>query len=116
MEPALRGVLHELCRTKDCYYPELCLCGDFTDHSNGCTCTPMQIQKYMANISGPLLDRIDLHVDVPAVKYKELASKESAESSQNIRGRVIDARDAQRKRFEGRKGVDCNADMNNRNI
>ena len=76
----------------------------------------MQIQKYMAKISGPLLDRIDLHIEVPAVKYKELASKESSEYSTSIRQRVISAREVQMKRFEGRKGMYCNADLTSKDI
>jgi len=76
----------------------------------------MQIQKYMAKISGPLLDRIDLHIEVPAVKYKELASKEAGECSASIRGRVILAREIQMKRFEGRKGMYCNADMQSKDV
>ena len=70
----------------------------------------------MAKISGPLLDRIDLHIDVPAVKYKELASKEAGECSQKIRERVILAREIQMKRFEGRKGMYSNADMQSKDI
>ena len=93
-----------------------CLCGNFTDPSKECTCTPLQIQKYMAKISGPLLDRIDLHIEVPAVKYKELASKDAGECSASIRKRVILARDVQMKRFEGRKGMYCNADMQSKDI
>jgi len=76
----------------------------------------MQIQKYMSRISGPLLDRIDLHIDVPAVKYKELASRTSGEQSKNIRERVIVAREIQRKRFAGRKGMFSNADMESKEI
>lgn len=93
-----------------------CFCGNFTDPSKECTCTPIQIQKYMAKISRPLLDWIDLHIEVPAVKYKELASKESGESPQHIRQRVIEARDVQTKRFGGRKGTYCNADMQSEDI
>ena len=93
-----------------------CMCGNFTDPSKECTCTPMQIQKYMAKISGPLLDRIDLHIEVPALKYKELASKEAVECSQKIRERVILARDIQMKRFTGRKGMYSNADMQSKDI
>ena len=52
-----------------------CLCGNLTDPSKECTCTAQQVQKYMSKISGPLLDRIDLHIEVPAVKYKELQAK-----------------------------------------
>ncbi|MBI4547654.1 MAG: YifB family Mg chelatase-like AAA ATPase [Ignavibacteriae bacterium] len=93
-----------------------CPCGYFTDPSKECTCTPMQIQKYMAKISGPLLDRIDLHIEVPAVKYKELASKDSSEQSHKIRERVVHARDIQMKRFAGRKGMFSNADMQSKDI
>ncbi len=76
----------------------------------------MQIQKYMAKISGPLLDRIDLHIEVPAVKYKELASKEVGEASQSIRGGVTSARQIQRRRFSERKGMYCNADMQSKDL
>jgi magnesium chelatase family protein len=93
-----------------------CPCGYYTDPSKECTCTPMQIQKYMAKISGPLLDRIDLHIEVPAVKYKELASKNAGERSEQIRERVIRAREIQMKRFSGRKGMFSNADMQSKDI
>jgi magnesium chelatase family protein len=76
----------------------------------------MQIQKYMAKISGPLLDRIDLHIEVPAVKYKELASKNSGEPSATIRERVIKAREIQMKRFKDMVGVFSNADMQSKDI
>jgi len=65
-----------------------CPCGYFTDPNKECTCTPPSIQKYMAKISGPLLDRIDIHIEVPAVKYKELATEAPAEKSDVIRNRV----------------------------
>ena len=71
----------------------------------------MQIQKYMAKISGPLLDRIDIHIEVPAVKVAELSQKRPGESSESIRGRVIEARDRQAKRFFGMDGLYANADM-----
>jgi magnesium chelatase family protein len=70
----------------------------------------------MAKISGPLLDRIDLHIEVPAVKYVELSSKERGESSENIRSRVIRARELQSYRFRGRKGLYANADMQTKDI
>jgi magnesium chelatase family protein len=70
----------------------------------------------MAKISVPLLDRINLHIEVPAVKYKELASKESGESSSTIRSRVINARAIQMERFIGRKGMFSNADMQSKDI
>jgi magnesium chelatase family protein len=70
----------------------------------------------MSKISGPLLDRIDLHIEVPAVKYKELSSKESGESSEKIRARVMQAREIQVHRFTGRKGLYSNADMQSKDI
>jgi magnesium chelatase family protein len=70
----------------------------------------------MLKISGPLLDRIDLHIEVPAVKYKELSSKESGESSEKIRSRVMQAREIQVQRFKGRKGLYANADMQSKDI
>jgi len=70
----------------------------------------------MAKISGPLLDRIDLHIEVPAVKYKDLSSKGDGESSQRIRERVVAAREIQMKRFGERKGMYCNADMQSKDI
>jgi len=93
-----------------------CPCGYFTDPSKDCTCQPLVIQKYMAKISGPLLDRIDLHIEVPAVKYKELSSKENGESSTAIRSRVTRAREVQAARFAGRKGLYANADMQSKEI
>ncbi len=70
----------------------------------------------MAKISGPLLDRIDLHIEVPAVKYKQLSSKAEEESSQTIRERVVRAREIQMKGFAGEKGMYCNADMQSKEI
>ncbi len=93
-----------------------CPCGYYTDPTKECTCQPQVIQKYMSKISGPLLDRIDLHIEVPAVKYKELSSKESGESSEKIRARVIQAREIQVHRFKGRKGLFSNADMQSKDI
>ncbi|MCS7052656.1 MAG: YifB family Mg chelatase-like AAA ATPase [Ignavibacterium sp.] len=93
-----------------------CPCGFYTDPTKQCTCTSVQIQKYMAKISGPLLDRIDIHIEVPAVKYKELASKSVGEKSEVIRERVIAAREIQQKRFRGRKNIFSNADMGSKEI
>src|SRR5512135_662834 len=70
----------------------------------------------MAKISGPLLDRIDLHIEVPAVKYRDLSSKESGEPSERIRSRVSQAREVQAARFHGRKGLFSNADMQSKEI
>lgn len=93
-----------------------CPCGFYTDPAKECTCTSVQIQKYMAKISGPLLDRIDIHIEVPAVKYKELASKNSGEKSETIRERVIAAREIQQRRFRSRKSIYSNADMGSKEI
>jgi magnesium chelatase family protein len=72
-----------------------CPCGFFNDPTRECKCSPMQIQRYVSKISGPLLDRIDIHIDVPAVKFNELASDTPAESSAEIRERVVRARRVQ---------------------
>lgn len=97
-----------------------CPCGFHTDPGNRCTCNPGMIQRYMAKISGPLLDRIDIHIDCPAIKYKELSSEGHGETSSAIRERVKKARQIQLKRFESlrKKGqpVYCNADMESRAI
>ena len=85
--------------------------GYFGDSQKPCTCAHAMVTKYQKRISGPLLDRIDIHVEVPAVKYAELASKRTGESSQCIRNRVMEARALQAHRFEGRSSVYCNADM-----
>lgn len=93
-----------------------CPCGYFTDPSKECTCTTSQIQKYMAKISGPLLDRIDIHIEVPPVKFKELSSASSGEKSEDIRKRVVAARQIQLKRFAGLKNIYCNAHMGTKEI
>ena len=77
-----------------------CPCGYFNDKSRECMCTPPMIQRYVSKVSGPLLDRIDIHIEVPAVEYKELRGGAGGESSTVIRDRVIRARDVQRQRFE----------------
>ncbi len=89
-----------------------CPCGFFTDPNKECTCTTQQIQKYLSKISGPLLDRIDIHIEVPAVKFKELVSSNSGESSKEIQERVTVARKIQLERFREYKGVYSNASMN----
>ena len=75
-----------------------CKCGFLGDATRECRCTPAQIQQYLGKISGPLLDRIDIHVEVPAVPYKELRGPDTSESSADIRTRVEAARDVQRAR------------------
>jgi magnesium chelatase family protein len=76
-----------------------CPCGFFNDRSRECHCTQPMIQRYMQKISGPLMDRIDIHIDVPAVNYKEMRSAAEPESSSRIRDRVIKARALQQERF-----------------
>jgi magnesium chelatase family protein len=95
-----------------------CPCGYFNDRSRECRCSPPVIQRYMSKISGPLLDRIDIHIDVPAVNYKEMRSSNEPESSASIRGRVIRARDLQVARFTSSKKekLYCNAQMAPRHI
>ena len=93
-----------------------CPCGYYTDPSKECTCVPPQIQRYMAKISGPLLDRIDIHIEVPAVKYKDLSSEAKGESSAEIRERVIKARKKQLERFKDLKNIYNNGDMGSREI
>ncbi|HBR16614.1 MAG TPA: ATP-dependent protease [Deltaproteobacteria bacterium] len=80
-----------------------CPCGFLGDLHKECRCTPMQIQKYRAKISGPLLDRIDIHCDVPAVRFKELSGDTKGESSRDIKTRVDKARRLQSERFKGKK-------------
>ena len=92
-----------------------CPCGFKYDTKKECTCTSGQIQKYLAKISGPLLDRIDIHIDVPSLKYKELSSDSAGESSSVIRKRVNSARKVQHERFKG-DGVFCNAHMSPKQI
>lgn len=91
-----------------------CPCGYFGSQLHNCQCTPPQIQRYISKISGPLLDRIDIHIEVPAVKYKEFAES-AGESSATIRARVLAARQRQRERFEGEK-IFANAQMSPRLI
>jgi magnesium chelatase family protein len=88
-----------------------CPCGFFGDPSRECHCSPPQIQRYISKISGPLLDRIDIHIEVPAVKYKELRGEASSEDSAAVRERVIRARRVQMERFAGEKRVYANAQM-----
>ena len=93
-----------------------CPCGYYGDSKRECRCTPIQIQRYRAKISGPLLDRIDIHVEVPAVKYQDLSSTERGEGSAAIRERVMKARGVQQDRFRGNARVHCNAVMRSKEI
>jgi magnesium chelatase family protein len=93
-----------------------CPCGNFGNPKHECTCSPHQIQRYMAKISGPLLDRIDIHIEVQPVEHRELAASRRGEPSAVIRQRVIAARARQAERFAGRAGVFKNADMGPREL
>ena len=93
-----------------------CQCGYLTDPAHDCTCTHPQLQRYKSKVSGPLLDRMDVQIDVPAVKYKELSSDRDGETSRDIGERVKGARKLQKVRFEGKKGVYCNAQMSTRDV
>ena len=92
-----------------------CPCGYHGDPNKECTCSTLHIQRYRAKISGPLLDRIDIQVEVPAVRYKELADQSMGESSATIRGRVDRAREIQLARF-GARPIFCNAQMSPRDL
>ena len=104
-----------------------CPCGYYGDSKHNCRCTPLQIQNYRNKISGPLLDRIDIHIEVPSVRYQELASISTGEPSAAIRARVLAARAAQQERFQpslksyGSAGkglckVRCNAGMRTKEL
>src|SRR3972149_2338597 len=92
----------------DCGYP--CPCGYYGDSQKPCTCAHSTVTKYQKRISGPLLDRIDIHIEVPRVDYDKLSSDRLGESSADIRNRVEASRQRQRERFAG-TNIACNADM-----
>lgn len=92
-----------------------CYCGYYGDRLRECTCTPHQVNKYRSKISGPLLDRIDIHVEVPRLTFKELEQEEGEESSRLISARISKARERQLARFEG-SGISCNAEMGIREL
>lgn len=87
-----------------------CKCGYYGDSARECTCTPSQIQNYLGKVSGPMLDRFDLHIEVPSIKYDELSSDKKGESSASILDRVNRAREIQLKRYEG-TSIYCNAQL-----
>lgn len=93
-----------------------CPCGYYNHPDKECTCTPMAVQKYMSKISGPLLDRIDIHLEVTPVKFEKLADAQPAEHSADIQKRVIEARKVQAKRFAKSKKIYCNAQMSSKQI
>jgi magnesium chelatase family protein len=92
-----------------------CPCGFYTDTQHECTCSPIMIQRYRSRISGPLLDRIDIHIEVPAVRYRDLVDRSQGESSSAIRERVNRARGLQLGRFRG-GALYCNAQMGAREL
>jgi len=92
-----------------------CPCGFYGHPLKACGCSHAQMMRYRSKISGPLLDRIDIHIDVPAVPYEELLSRERGESSAEIRKRVLRGRAIQQKRFE-KINIYCNAQMTNRHL
>ena len=95
----------------DCVYP--CPCGYYGDSLKPCTCAPVVVTKYQKHISGPLLNRIDIHIEVPRVDYEKLSGNKVSETSEVIRQRVRAARERQRVRFSsnGSSDIIANADM-----
>jgi len=93
-----------------------CPCGFLGDVARQCICPPMAVQKYRAKISGPLLDRVDIHLNVPPVAYDDLAARAPAESSESVRARVEAARDRQLHRFRQAPGIYANAHMGPREL
>ncbi len=92
-----------------------CPCGYYTDPRKACRCNPNKIANYMGKISGPLLDRIDIHLELPAVKYRELSDTKDAEPSSVIKARIEKTRSIQRERFKT-EGIFYNARMNTKLI
>lgn len=88
-----------------------CKCGYLGHPTRECTCTPSAVDAYRRRISGPLLDRIDLHVEALPVEYDDLASEQGGESSADVRARVMAARTLQRERYKALPGVRCNAQL-----
>ncbi len=93
-----------------------CPCGYLGDSRNNCSCTPAQIQRYESKLSGPLQDRIDMHLEVPALVYKEMSGSYSGESSAEIKERVEQARDIQKDRYKQHKKFYCNGQMGSKDL
>lgn len=106
----VRGTLTYPCRVMVVAAMNPCPCGYFGHPTRACTCRKGEVSKYLSRISGPLLDRLDLHVDVPPVDYDSLANHEKSESSASIRERVMKVRRMQQQRFQG-KGIYTNAQI-----
>ena len=118
-QPLEDGVVNITRANTSCTYPSNillaasmnpCKCGYYGDPKHECTCTPPQIQKYMSKISGPMLDRIDIHVEVPSVSYSDLASDSAEESSEQIKKRVEKARLVQHERYK-EEGIYTNSQL-----
>jgi magnesium chelatase family protein len=93
-----------------------CPCGFYNHPDRECTCPPGAVQKYLNKISGPLLDRIDLHVEVTPVAFSELSTTKAQEPSTDIRERVIKAREMQAERYKNMPGIYCNAQMSSKQL
>ena len=93
-----------------------CPCGYHGDPTHPCRCSPLDVERYRARVSGPLLDRIDIHLEVPGVPYRDLVGGTSEETSATVRQRVERARAIQRERFRGQRGVHTNASMSARDL
>jgi magnesium chelatase family protein len=91
-----------------------CPCGFYNHPDRECTCPPGTVQKYLNKVSGPLLDRIDLHVEVTPVAFNELSAGNAQENSAGIRERVILARDKQAQRYQNNEGIYCNAQISSK--
>lgn len=88
-----------------------CPCGYYGDKQRECNCTPLQIQRYIGKVSGPLLDRIDLHLEVGALPFKEMNDERQGESSAEIKKRVDATRNVQAERYQKKERIHCNAQM-----
>jgi magnesium chelatase family protein len=93
-----------------------CPCGYYNHPEKDCVCPPGVVQKYLNKISGPLLDRIDIHIEVTPVNFDELSDRRPAEPSEKVRERVLEARDVQNKRYENNAGIYANAQMSKQTI
>lgn len=93
-----------------------CPCGYFGDMKRECRCSPVQVQRYRQRISGPLLDRIDLHIEVPAVEYRDVSSERAEEDSVAIRARITAARERQQQRFKSDSKTNSNARMTTKHL
>jgi magnesium chelatase family protein len=93
-----------------------CKCGYFGSPTKKCTCSPADIKKYMSRISGPLLDRIDIQIEMPSLSYEEITADQKGEKSADIRERINKARSFARERYKGEEKLYCNAELSPRQI